>query len=105
MAAIYLARFDKFLNYLILFVLCGGGMVIHTLTALAIRGYYGNPWGYVAFLLPGPAEAYLACIQLGDNRFTSTILFSGFCSVTLLSTFLWLIRKKIKARLKNIIEI
>ena len=57
-------KIDRVFDYISLMLIAGGGMLLHTLTSLTIKTYYGDPWGYVSFLLPGLSEVYLASIQL-----------------------------------------
>jgi hypothetical protein len=99
MAVSLLKKCDKIINCLTLLVIVGGGSILHTLTSLAIRGYYGDPWGYVAFLAPGVAEAYLAVIQMGDEMYNYSVLLAVFCTMSLVTALLWVMKNVIKSRL------
>jgi len=92
MARIVLHTFDKIINYLTLLLMLCGGMIIHTLTALTIKSYYGDPWGYVSFLLPGVAEFFLIFVQIGDGMYNYSILLAT-CAVTAILLTLTLLFK------------
>ena len=105
MAKIILCKFDSLLSNLIMLIIIGGGMIVHTLTALAIRNYYGDPWGYVAFFVPLGSEAYLALIQLGDNMYNYTIMLSSFICVASLAALLWLLKSIIMKRVSSSLKL
>lgn len=79
-------------------------MILHTLTSLTIKTYYGDPWGYVSFLLPGLSEAYLASIQLGDDMYNYTILLVAFLSIIVFLGVLKMVRSVIRSKVELIIE-
>jgi hypothetical protein len=97
-------KIDRLFNYISLMVLAGGGMILHTLTSLTIKSYYGDPWGYVSFLLPGFSEAYLVSVQLGDYMYNYTILLVTFISIISILGILKLISKIIRSRFELILE-
>jgi hypothetical protein len=97
-------KIDRLFDYIILMVLAGGGMILHTLTALTIKSYYGDPWGYVSFLLPGFSEAYLAVVQLGDDMYNYTILLGTFITMISLLGILKMISRVIRSRAELMIE-
>ena len=97
-------KIDRLFDYISLMVIAGGGMILHTLTALTIKSYYGDPWGYVSFLLPGISEAYLVFIQLGDDMYNYTILLVIFISIISTLGILKLVRNMIRSRVEIIIE-
>lgn len=99
-----MARIDRLFDYISLMLVAGGGMILHTLTSLTIRSYYGDPWGYVAFLLPGISEAYLVSIQLGDNMYNYTILLVTFITIILALCILKLVRNIIRSKDDYVIE-
>jgi hypothetical protein len=105
MAKIVLRKLDRLIDILSLLLITGGGMIIHILTCLTIRSYYGDLWGYVSFLLPGIAESFLIFVQLGDSMYNYlqiVTLFTG-TSLTLALALLFknLIRSKFAALLDN----
>lgn len=93
---------DRLFDYISLMLIAGGGMILHTLTALTIKSYYGDPWGYVSFLLPGISEAYLVTVQLGDNMYNYTILLVTFISIISALGLLKLVRNVIRSRVETI---
>ena len=95
-------KIDRLFDYISLMVIAGGGMILHTLTSLTIKSYYGDPWGYVSFLLPGLSEAYLVSVQIGDDMYNYTILLVSFISVILVLAILKLIRNIIRTRVQII---
>lgn len=97
-------KIDRLFDYISLMVIAGGGMVLHTLTSLTIKSYYGDPWGYVAFLLPGISEVYLASIQLSDDMYNYTMLLVSFISIISALGILKLIRSIIRSRVEVMIE-
>lgn len=101
MAIFVLQKIDRLLNALIILFIIGGSMVVHTLTALAIKSYYGDPWGYLAFLAPLLAEAYLVLIQLGDNMYNYTIIISSFICMASLAALVWLLKNIVLTRVNG----
>jgi hypothetical protein len=104
MAKIVLHTFDRFINYLLLLLLLGGGMVIHTLTSLTIRSYYGDPWGYLSFLLPGVAEAYLMFVQLGDEMYNYSILLAMFAVTAVAITVALLLKNFLRFKAVSLLN-
>ena len=97
-------KIDRLFDYICLMVIAGGGMILHTLTSLTIKSYYGDPWGYVSFLLPGFSEAYLVSVQLGDNMYNYTILLATFITIISVLGILKLTSKIIRSRSEAVIE-
>jgi len=97
-------KIDRLFDYISLMVIAGGGMILHTLTSLTIKSYYGDPWGYVSFLLPGFSEAYLVAVQLGDNMYNYTILLATFITIISILGILKLTSKIIRSRSEAVIE-
>lgn len=104
MAKIVLHKLDSFINHLTLVMILGGGMIIHTLTALTIKSYYGDLWGFVSFLLPGAAESYLIFIQLGDNMYNYSILVAVFAAITLAMALTLLLKSVIRSKVETILN-
>lgn len=101
MAKFVIKKIDRLINYLtVSFMLCGG-MVIHILTALTIKSYYGSPWGYVSFLLPGVSELYLVVLQISENMYNYMILLTGFITVTAVLGAAWFIKNLVKSRIEG----
>jgi len=102
MAKVIFLKFNDVMNLItLLFIICGG-MIMHTLTALTLKSYYGDPWGYVAFLFPGFAEAYLVVVQLEDSMYNYTLLLAGFiCTITVAGLF-WMLRNFVRTRLATL---
>lgn len=78
MVRLKLRKVDRLINFLTLFVLISGGLMIHVLTALTINSYYSSPWGFISFLLPGFSEIYLLAFQLNANIYYYKIILAGF---------------------------
>jgi hypothetical protein len=97
-------KIDRVFDYISLMLIAGGGMILHTLTSLTIKTYYGDPWGYVSFLLPGLSEAYLASIQLGDDMYNYTILLVAFLSIIVFLGVLKMVRSVIRSKVELIVE-
>lgn len=95
-----LKKLGKIINVITLLIVVGLGTIIHTLTALTLKSYYGDPWGYVSFMFPGFSEAYLVAIQLGDDMYNYTILLSVFLCLT----FFWLITRFFGTKLFSTLE-
>jgi len=104
MAKIILHNFDRLINYLSLLLILGGGMIIHTLTALTIRSYYGDPWGYVSFLLPGVAESFLIFVQLDDNMYNYSIILAVFSAAALALTLTLYFKKIVRVKVSTILD-
>lgn len=104
MARTIITRFDRLINIITLLLLVGCGMLLHTLTALTLKSYYGDPWGYVCFALPGISEAYLIIVQLSDDMYNYTFLFIGFLVLTLCVTAAWFIKNIIRQRVENLLQ-
>lgn len=101
MAKFVIRKLDSLINYLtVSFMLCGG-MLIHIFTALTIKSYYGSPWGYVSFLLPGISEIYLLVLQISENMYNYMILLAGFITVTAILGAAWFIKNLVKSRLEE----
>jgi hypothetical protein len=97
-------KIDRLFDYISLMVIAGGGMILHTLTSLTIKSYYGDPWGYVSFFLPGFSEAYLAVVQLGDDMYNYSMLLVTFIAMISLLVILKLISRVIRSRAELMIE-
>jgi len=104
MANIIINKFDRLINMLTMLILVGGGSILHTLTALALKNYYGDPWGYVSFALPGLAEAYLIIIQLSDEMYNYTLLFAIFACAALAAVAVWAIKNIVRQRMANMLQ-
>src|SRR5512138_3625831 len=103
MTRLIVTKFDRFINFITLFLLVGGGMILHTLTALTLKSYYGAPWGYVSFALPGIAEAYLIIIQLADEMYNFTYLFVTFVCLAAVTGSAWVIKNMIRQRIESVL--
>jgi len=103
MATIIINKFDKLINILTILILVGGGSILHALAALTLKNYYGDPWGYVSFALPGLAEAYLIIIQLSDDMYNYTLLFSIFACIALAAVAVWAIKNIVRQRMTNML--
>lgn len=101
MAGLVIRKIDRFINYLTASVIIGGGLCLHILTALTIKSYYGSPWGYVAFLLPGFSELYLVTLQITENMYNYMIILSGFIAVTATLGLIWFIKNMVKSRVER----
>src|SRR6478672_10245391 len=97
-------KINRLFDYISLMVIAGGGMILHTLTSLTIKSYYGDPWGYVSFFLPGFSEAYLAVVQLGDDMYNYSMLLVTFIAMISLLGILKLISRVIRSRAELMIE-
>jgi len=104
MANIIINKFDRLINMLTMLILVGGGSILHTLTALSLKNYYGDPWGYVSFALPGLAEAYLIIIQLSDEMYNYTLLFAIFACTALVAVAVWSIKNVVRQRMANMLQ-
>lgn len=95
-----LKKLGYIMNFITLLLIMGIGMIIHTLTALTLKSYYGDPWGYISFLFPGFSEAYLMVIQLGDDMYNYTMLLAAF----IVMTIFWIVTKFFSNRLVSSFE-
>lgn len=100
MAKFIIGKFDRIIDLVTILTIVCGGMLIHTLTALTIKGYYGDIWGYVSFLLPVFSEIFLAIIQITDNMYNYTLLLGIFVSVISISALCLITKNSIKAKLR-----
>lgn len=98
MAKLVLHKLDRLISHLTLLLIIGGGTIIHTLTALTIRSYYGDPWGYVSFLLPGIAETYLVFVQLDDNMYNYSIIVATFAAAALALMLILLLKRLLRSK-------
>jgi hypothetical protein len=101
MAKFVLCKVDSLFSNLIMLTIIGGGMIVHSLTSLTIKSYYGDPWGYVAFLIPFGSEVYLACIQLEDNMYNYTIFLTSFICIASLSALLWVLKNVVMKKVSR----
>ena len=101
MAKIVLLKLDRYINILSLLLMISGGMILHTLTSLTIKSYYGDLWGYVSFLLPGIAEAYLVLVQLGDDMYNYSIILAVFAAIALIMALILLCKNIIRVKIEN----
>ncbi|HEY6838517.1 MAG TPA: hypothetical protein VI389_07235, partial [Geobacteraceae bacterium] len=81
MAGKILGKLDYAFNVSTMVIVAGGGALFHLLTALAIQGAYGSPWGYVAFLCPGGAEVFLSITQLTAGSYNYSIFLAAFIGI------------------------
>ncbi len=104
MARFVISKLDHFINYLTLsFTICGG-MIIHILTALTIQSYYGSPWGYLAFALPGLSELYLCTIQISESMYNYMIMLTIFLTVTGTLGLTCFLKNLVRSRVKEAVE-
>lgn len=101
MAKAIIANFERLFNLTAIALLIGSGTMIHLLSALTLKSYYGDPWGYIAFALPIISEAYLLIIQLSDEMYNFTIIFSIFLMLSLLTITSWTIKNFIKQKFES----
>lgn len=99
MAKFIISKFDRLIDIAALLTIAAGGMLLHTLTALTIKSYYGDIWGYVSFLLPGLAELYLAVIQIADRMFNYHLLLGYFAAAIAISIISVMAKNRLKAKL------
>jgi len=104
MARTIITRFDRLINIITLLLLVSGAMLLHTLTALTLKSYYGDPWGYVCFALPGISEAYLIIVQLADDMYNYTFLFIGFVVLAMSVSAAWFIKNIVLQRMENLLQ-
>ena len=104
MAGKLIGKLDRLFNIVTLLLLLGSGMVLHVLTALTLKSYYGDPWGYVSFVLPVLAEAYLITIQLADDMYNYTLLFVTFLCLAAVAGAAWYVKNIIKLRIASLLE-
>lgn len=86
-------------------VVLGGGAVFHLLTALAIGGAYGNPWGFVAFLCPGVAEVFLSVSQLMEGSYNYSILLGAFLGIASCKGGLWFALRLLTERVSKHLDL
>lgn len=101
MARFELKEVDRIINQLTIFVLIGGGLMVHVLTALTINSYYGSPWGYLSFFLPGFSEIYLLAFQLNENMYHYKLILAGFSALSGVLAFTWLLKTFVRLKLKK----
>ncbi len=89
MALKALRRFGLLFDTTTLLVVGGGSVMVHFLTALAIGGRYGTVWGYVALVVPGGAELFLAASQIVSKQYNYAILLGLFLAVVVVKGALW----------------
>lgn len=104
MARLVIIKIDRFINYLTLSVAVCGSMIIHLLTALTLQSYYGSPWGYVSFLLPGISEIYLCTIQISESMYNYMMLLTAFISVISALGIVCFIKNVVKSRVAGAFE-
>lgn len=99
MAKFIITKFDRLIDVVSILAIVCGGMLLHTLTALTIKGYYGDVWGYVSFVLPVFSEIFLAIIQVTDNMYNYPMLLGVFISIISISTLCLVTKNTLKAKL------
>lgn len=104
MARTILTQLDRLINCIALLFLVGGGMLLHTLTALTLKSYYGDPWGYVCFALPGISEAYLIIVQIADDMYNYAFIFAGFALSALTVAAAWFAKNIIRQRVEHLLQ-
>lgn len=104
MARTIISSFDRLVNIIALITIVGGGMLLHTLTALTLKSYYGDPWGYVCFALPGISEAYLMIVQIADDMYNYTFIFLGFVMFAASIAAAWFLKNIIRQRVENLLQ-
>lgn len=104
MAKAIISQFDRLINIITLLLIVGGGMLLHTLTALTLKSYYGDPWGYVCFALPGISEAYLIIVQIADDMYNYTFLFVGFIALTAIIAAAWYVKNIVRQRVEHMLQ-
>ena len=102
MAKFVLNKFDRFITYLTISVLIGGGFFIHIITALTIKSYYGSTWGVISFMLPGFAELYLTIIQISEQMYNYMIILAAFLTLTAAVALTWFFKNSVKLRLERV---
>lgn len=104
MAGKIIGNVDRMFNIVTVLVLIGGGTILHTLTALTLKSYYGDPWGYVSFMLPALSEAYLIFIQIADDMYNYPLLFMAFLCVAAVAGGAWYVKNIIRQRIESLLE-
>jgi hypothetical protein len=104
MAGQLIGKLDRLFNIVTLLLLMGSGLVLHILTALTLKSYYGDPWGYVSFVLPVLSEAYLVTVQLADDMYNYTLLFAAFLCLAAVAGGAWYVKNIIKLRMASLLE-
>jgi hypothetical protein len=89
MAVRALRRFGYLFDLTTLLIVGGGGGIVHCLTSLAIGGSYGEPWGCLAFFVPGGAELFLAATQIAARQYNYAIFLGVFLAIALCKGGLW----------------
>ena len=105
MAGLIISKIDRFINYLTVSVMIGGALFVHILTALTIKSYYGSPWGYLSFLLPGFSELYLVTLQLTESMYNYMLILTGFLAITATLSLIWFIKNIVKSKIERTAEI
>lgn len=99
MAQHLISKIDNIINFLTISIVVGGGFFIHMITALTIRNYYGEIWGYTAFLLPGFSELYLIILQIPEQMYNHTIIVACFLTLAAALALTRLFKNSIMAKL------
>jgi hypothetical protein len=102
MARLVISKINLFFNYLTLSALIGGCFLIHIITAMTFKSYYGKAWGYTAFLLPGIAEFYLVILQVSEQMYNYTIIIAGFLTMTTAVGLTSIFKNSVKSKLARI---
>jgi hypothetical protein len=92
-------KMDRVIGSLFLFSIVSCSMLLHTLTALTLKGYYGTVWGVVSFFLPGFAELFLVIVQHTDRMYSFATIFGITALVIFSSSLLLFARKYLHTRL------
>ena len=87
------------------FVLVGGGAIFHLVTSFAVKGTYGNPWGYLAFFFPGGAEIAYAVADLTGGNYQYPLLLCLCLCIASLKGLLWYGKNLLKRRLTRSFEL
>lgn len=104
MARFIIGKFDRVIDVVSILIIVCGGMLLHTLTALTIKGYYGDVWGFVSFLLPGLSEIFLAVIQVTDNMYNYPLILGIFTTVISISVITLFVKNSYKNRLAQTVS-
>jgi hypothetical protein len=104
MARLVITKLDRFINYLTLAILIGGGLFMHLLTALTIKSYYGLKWGYIAFMLPGFSELYLVILQISAEMYNYMTVLAGFLAMSAVVALVWFFKNSLLSRFDRPIE-
>jgi hypothetical protein len=98
-----LSKVDQILDGVIVFSILGGGVIIHTLTAMAIKENFGVPWSVLSFLFPVISETCYLFIQLQDEQYNYTAIIIAFLLLSLLCLLLWQGKKLFFRKISNTI--